>query len=127
MVRVQDTVRTMRLQGWALQVRECQNSGLSVREWCEENGVGYKNYYRRRRLVREHLLDTSDINKSLTVTSNKALQAEIQAPVFAAIPTSKINSSMIAATVQINTYIAEINNGADMETVDGVLRTLSRL
>jgi hypothetical protein len=43
------------------------------------------------------------------------------------VPTSKISNIMPAATVQIGTYIAEINNGADLETVDGVLRTLSRL
>jgi len=117
----------MRLQGWALQVQECQKSGLSVREWCEENGVGYKNYYRRRRLVREYLLDTSDSGKSLMLANNKDLQTETQSPVFAAIPSTKLSSSAVAATVQIGAYIAEINNGADIETVDGILRALSRI
>ena len=126
-MRVQETVRAMRLQGWALQVQECQKSGLSVREWCEENGVGYKNYYRRRRLVREYLLDTSDSGKSLMLANNKDLQTETQSPVFAAIPSTKLSSSAVAATVQIGAYIAEINNGADIETVDGILRALSRI
>jgi len=126
-MRVQEAVRKLRLQEWALQVQACEGSGLTVREWCKDNGVGYKNYYRRKGQVREYLLNAAEGSSSLMLTNSSAIRAAAQAPVFATIPVSKMNGYATAATVQIGKYIAEINNWADLETVDGVLQTLSRL
>jgi len=99
---------------------------MSVRQWCDENGIGIKNYYYRMRRVREELLDAMGNNNTLTLRNSSPIPLET--PIFAAVPERKlINYTNVAATVQIGTYIAEINNGADMDTVDGVLRTLSRL
>jgi len=35
----------MRLNEWSKQIDECERSGKSVQQWCEENSIGYKNYY----------------------------------------------------------------------------------
>jgi len=99
---------------------------MKVSKWCEANGIGIKNYYYRMRRVREELLDAAESGNAL-VLSNTSPQQLSTTPVFAALPAGKMISYTTAATVQIGTYIAEINNGADLETVDGVLRTLSRL
>jgi len=115
----------MRLQEWARQIEACRNSGLRVSKWCEENGIGIKNYYYRMRRVREELLDATESGNALMLSSNSPQQ--LSTPVFASLPTARMSSYTTAATVQIGTYIAEINNGADLETVEGVLRTLSRL
>jgi len=125
-VTVAKTVRIIRLQEWAKQIEDCRSSGMSVRSWCNENGIGIKNYYYRMRRVREELLDAIEGQSALTLQSNSLISSET--PVFAPIPQTKLSTySTVAATIQIGTYIAEINNGADLETVDGVLRTLSRL
>lgn len=123
---VAKTMRIMRLQEWARQIEACRNSGMKVSKWCEANGIGIKNYYYRMRRVREELLDAAESGNAL-VLSNTSPQQLSTTPVFAALPAGKMISYTTAATVQIGTYIAEINNGADLETVDGVLRTLSRL
>jgi hypothetical protein len=49
----------------------------------------------------------------------------MEVPVFAALPMRR--RSEAAVTVQIGAYVADIHNGADAETVEGVLRTLIRL
>ena len=53
------TVRTMRRQSWALMLKEQANSGLSVREWCAQNGITTKTYYYRRRQVQAMVLDAA--------------------------------------------------------------------
>jgi len=115
----------MQIQEWLRQIQDCQESGLSISDWCKINGVNTKTYYFRRRRVREELLEGVESIGALALSNSQP--AQIEPPVFATIPATKINNYTAAATVQIGSYTAEINNGADMETVDGVLRTLSRL
>ena len=124
-MKVQETMLSIRMQGWIRQIQECQESGLSVTEWCGKNGINTKTYYNRRKRVREELLESRSPNGSLALNNIQAVCPE--PPVFASIPVLKINSDKAAARVQIGTYIAEINNGADLDTIEGVLRTLSRL
>jgi len=31
---------------WAERITECRNSGLTVKTWCKENGVGEQSYYK---------------------------------------------------------------------------------
>ena len=42
-----------RLSHWAGIMRERKESGLSIRTWCRENGVGEKTYYYWQRRLRE--------------------------------------------------------------------------
>lgn len=42
---------------WFSMVEACQNSGLPVRTWCQENNIGYKTYYYRLRKLRVKVLD----------------------------------------------------------------------
>jgi hypothetical protein len=124
-MRVQETVRKLRLQEWAVQIQECQDSGLSVREWCAANKVGYKNYYRRRKVVQEYLLDSVDGSETLMLTKSSINQSEIQSPIFASIPLPRRNAASV--TVHIGAYVAEVNNGSDPDTVENVLRTLAHI
>jgi len=126
---VSKAVRKLRLQEWAKQIVECENSGLSVSEWCEKNEVGYKNYYYRKRRVREELLDAVEESDKASIAVIDDSPEVSPMPVFASVSgTARMSGNYASAvTVQIGTYIAEITNGADMETVEGVLRTLSRL
>lgn len=53
------TVRNMRRQSWGLMISDQINSGLSIREWCAQNGISTKTYYYRRRQVQAMLLDAA--------------------------------------------------------------------
>ena len=46
----------VRLREWEAQIIEMQASGLSVRKWCELNGIKRKTFYYRLRKVRENSL-----------------------------------------------------------------------
>ena len=43
----------IRLNHWAQAMHERRTSGLSIRRWCRENGVGEKTYYYWQRKLRE--------------------------------------------------------------------------
>ena len=54
------TVKNMRRQSWALMLREQSASGLSVKDWCEQNNLSTKSFYYRRRQVQSMLLDSAE-------------------------------------------------------------------
>ncbi|MCC3350784.1 IS66 family insertion sequence element accessory protein TnpA [Ruminococcus albus] len=49
----------VRLQEWSAQIEAQQASGLTIREWCKENGIKPNTYYNRLRKVREQYMEKS--------------------------------------------------------------------
>lgn len=43
--------RLAKVKKWQEQVVACRNSGVSVRGWCELNGINTKTYYRHERMI----------------------------------------------------------------------------
>ncbi|MCX7658160.1 MAG: IS66 family insertion sequence element accessory protein TnpB [Oscillospiraceae bacterium] len=41
------------LRSWEEMIKSCKSSGLTVSEWCRENGINIKTYYRRMRKLRQ--------------------------------------------------------------------------
>lgn len=39
-----------KLSEWSERIRACRSSGIAVKNWCEENGINIKSYYRWERL-----------------------------------------------------------------------------
>ena len=62
----------VRLQEWSAQIEAQQASGLTVRQWCIENGVKPKTNYYRLRKVREQFLDSSPAIVPLNVPPQSA-------------------------------------------------------
>ena len=58
MKTIAEVKKEVRHKAWAEQVRECQSSGLPIKEWCKQNGVNVYTYYRRLRTLREEVLET---------------------------------------------------------------------
>ena len=117
--------RLIRLREWAKQLEEHKRSGVPISQWCKENGIGYKTYFYRKRRVQEEILDAVESEKALLPSNGSP--GRVVAPVFAALPVMNTSSSVLAVTVHVGIYKAEIQRGADIETVEGVLRTLSSL
>lgn len=89
---------------WAERVSACRNSGLSVKAWCRENGVNEQTYYKWQKKL-----------FTMAQAQQKSRFAEVT-PVRA--------SGNIAVTVRISGAEADIHSGADMATVETVLRIL---
>ena len=49
----------VRLQEWAAQIEAQQASGMTVQQWCAENGINVKTYYHRLRRVREQCVESA--------------------------------------------------------------------
>ncbi len=62
----------VRLQEWSAQIEAQQASGLTVRQWCIENGVKPKTYYYHLKKVREQFLDSSPTIVPLNVPQQSA-------------------------------------------------------
>ena len=97
-----------RLERWSGKIAACRGSGMTVRAWCQENGISEKTYYYwQQRLFQE-----------LT-------RAQAQSSGFADITPPKAgDSGQIAARVHISGSEVEIYNGADAATLEAVFRGL---
>ena len=42
---------------WAERIRQCRESGLTVSEWCKENGINLKTYYYHLRKLRKEICE----------------------------------------------------------------------
>lgn len=56
MAAIKEIKTELRHREWREQIQECQNSGLTVKEWCSNNGINISTYYSRLRIVREEIL-----------------------------------------------------------------------
>ena len=57
----------VRLREWTAQIEAQQASGMTVQEWCDENGISPKTYYYHLRKVREQCIASSPAIVPLTV------------------------------------------------------------
>ena len=95
-----------KLAQWAQTVAQCRDSGLSVRQWCQEHGVNVSSYYKWQRKV------------------YAIAQAQQEGRFVEVTPTQPVCSTSVAVTIRIAGVEAEIHNGADAATVETVLRVL---
>ena len=49
------------LREWQQRILDCQNSGMSVKSWCRENGISTGSYYFHLRKIRESVLEENQI------------------------------------------------------------------
>ena len=91
---------------WAGRISECRSSGMTVKIWCQENGVCEQTYYK----WQKRLFEMSQA------------QQEVQ---FAEVtPVQPVRCGNVAITVRIAGAEADICSGADAATVETVLRIL---
>ena len=85
---------------WAERVRRCRESGLTVSEWCRENGINLKTYYYHLRKLRKKICE------------------QIPVPVMTV---SEMNSSV---KVQIGDITAEIPEGISEQMMTSLIRAI---
>lgn len=114
-------VRTeAKLREWAGMVIECQSSGMTIKEWCRENGIAQKTYYCRLKKVRLRAMqDMPGGISSITTVQHghdvRFRQLEINAP---------STSGSAAVTLHVQNGTLEVSSGADRETIKAVLLAL---
>ena len=98
-----------RLNQWAEQIRECNNrpQGMTVDDWCLQNGITRANYYWRLRKVREALLTVAE-------TATNATFVELKEPEVDPVPVKPKEdfSPKIVAVIKTNQCSIEITDQA---------------
>ena len=87
MGKVSSEIRTVKrqlmLEEWEKQVIDCRSSGLTVQEWCRQNGVNDKTYYYHLRQVREKCLEAR-AEKAEKTSEQENIQAVVPLPMKSA-------------------------------------------
>ena len=131
-MKLQQVKRQAQLKEWATQISEQKQSGMAVRQWCEANGLGHKNFYYRRKRVQEELLEAMEEESGsqlpgLSTSSKKELPVQSETSVAVPIPINMLQNKGAALTVWIGSCAVDIQNGADAGTINQVLRVVSQL
>lgn len=87
---------------WSERIAACRSSGISVRAWCEGNGISTASYYKWKKKL-----------FSLAAQSSPQFAEVCVAP-----------AAKIAATVHLGNVSVDIHSGADAETTAMLLRIL---
>ena len=135
-MKVQEAKEQIKLHGWAMQIDACNKSGLTVKQWCAENGVAIKTYYYHIKRVREEILNTVEIANALKQPKLSSARENIdhlqtdlvvseRLPVFAALPMPNPKGAVV--TVRVGAYAVDIQNGADEAVVEQVLKVVARI
>lgn len=117
-MELQKTKHQVKLEQWRQVIYECKGSGLTVKSWCAENQISLQTYYRWQKKVWDSGLPLGGGLKP--VMPDGMTFAEYTPPVYRSAPGS-------AVTLSIGVARMEIQNGADEQTIEAVIRALSRL
>lgn len=100
----------VRLQNWALQIQDCQNrpTGMSIDEWCEQNGIKKSLYYYRLRRLRKSCLD---------VAKNNAEPEFVELPVASLIEKTPVQQPELPLTPKVAAVLRN-NSGLSLEIMD---------
>jgi len=121
------TTRMLRINEWLRQIQACQASDLPVRTWCEQNGINFKTYYNRLKIVREEMLEQTTRTNGLLPKTYLPHIAAGKTPTPTFVPLSLPCTAGAAITVTICGHTVEIQSGAEPDTIETVLRILNRL
>ena len=94
-----------RLVEWSRRVEACRNSGLSVGQWCQENGIAVSTYFSWQRKVFQAL-------------------KEVQEVTFAEVPIMEHSqlSGHIVAAMEVSGVRIQVYEGADKATLQAILQ-----
>ncbi len=93
-----------RLMEWLKCVEACRNSGLTVAQWCQENGIPTSTYYARQRKVFQ-------------------AAAARQEPCFVKVPVGEAAAaSNAAATIRLEGLSIDVYSGTDADTLRAILQ-----
>jgi transposase-like protein len=112
----------IKMNQWMEIIRECRNSGQSVRSWCLEHGVNDKSYYYWLKKVRiaacNTLPDNLEESRVMVPLKIEDLKQE---------PETATSSQVSVIVIRLNSAVVEIQNGATSSVIENTLRAIKNL
>ena len=95
-----------RAQTWAMLIQECNNSGLTKREFCQQRGISEKSFYYWLRKLRTQMTEAS-------------------APQLVRL--EPLSSADDILEIQYRGAVVKVPSGVDMDAIAALLRSLQSL
>ena len=108
-----------RMEKWIPLIKECQDSGISVKTWCRQNGLSESAYYYwlnkiRRKACAQHLPAVQPENQKLVEFAK--LQVD-----------GGISGTGIAVIIHLPSATVEVKEGTSQKTIEAVMLALKAL
>ena len=114
-------VKNLRRQSWSLMLQNQAESGLTIREWCRQNGISLKCFYYRRRQGQAMLLGSVQPSAFAELVMPEAENAEPEEHV----QTAPVRSGfMPQLTISIGDIVIGVDRDTPEDLVGQVLRTI---
>ena len=114
---IQSLEQRQRLLEWSQRVADCRQSGMSVKRWCEENGVALKTYYSWQKKVFSFMVEQQKLQ--LEAEEQRGCFVELPAPQ----PVQKKPGDLVAS-VQIGQASVNLYSGAEPKLAQALLMAL---
>ena len=105
MESLQKVNRQQRLAEWSRRVEACRSSGLTVVQWCQENGIAVSTYFSWQRKVFQALKEVQEVTFA-------------EAPIM---ERSQLSGHIVAA-MEVSGVRIQVYGGADEATLLAILR-----
>ena len=98
-------VMQIRAASWATMIKQRNDSGLTIRQWCAANGIQESVYYYRLNRLRKMALD---VDETPDPTSKNVPVSER----FAQIPVASVPDSNVAIRIRRGNTVIEVSSDA---------------
>lgn len=124
-------VTEAKMRSWANMMKERIDSGLTIEEWCEDNGINLKQFEYRRRKLRVYMIDhpTFDLSspsesKLVALQTNTIEQSNICTEYKPAIINEPIEESSTVATITLNGITIQLTNNVSDKLIEQIRRLM---
>ena len=113
------------LQEWTVRFADQKASGLTVRQWCEQNNLSFHTYNYWKHLLKEEVVEQAlpdIVPLSLPVLSDSGSSLETATPDIRSIRANRSDNSNVQ--IQINGISIEINSSVSEEFLCKLIRAV---
>ena len=126
MASIREIKQELRHREWAEQIQECQNSGITVKEWYESSGIRLSTYYSRLKEVREETLSRRSELRSIVPVSVSTEMSDSGTPLLAADVSSDAQNHLDGIVIRKNDLKIEMPCNASEQIINAMLRALKK-
>ncbi len=126
MSAIREIKTELRHREWREQIRECQDSGQTVTEWCSSNGIKLSTYYTRLKKVREELLSQQPELQKIAPVSISAELSDNNAGFRKEMSSSEAPVGTKKISIRRSDIKIEIPCNADERIITAILRGLKQ-
>ena len=116
---VQELKLAVGMQEWSARIAECRSSGMSVRAWCNEQGISVQTYYR----WEKRFVEKATRQLSLPAPTRAGLLMRINPET---IPSDEMNTIGSCITILHGESVITLPAGSSAEAVADLVKALNR-